>query len=111
MAVIMQTEDSRVIADRFFAAIQKLKDERVIRGVQTFTRRYGINRRNFITCSRDTSRDIIQLAWLGYLVRDYGVSPAWLLTGEGEFYRRKNKKPATDLQVGKTAPSNKRRTK
>jgi hypothetical protein len=25
-------------------------------------------------------------AWLTFLVRDHGVSPRWLLTGEGEFY-------------------------
>ncbi len=95
----MQSEHSKEIVCRFFAAIERLKEERVIRGVQTFTNRYGINRWNFITCSRDHARNIFQVAWLAYLVRDYNVNPTWLLLGEGDFYRLENEKPATDLQV------------
>lgn len=95
----MQSEHSKEIVCRFFAAIARLKEERVIRGVKTFTNRYGINRWNFITCSRDHGRNIFQVAWLAYLVRDYNINPMWLLTGEGDFYLPKNEKPATDLQV------------
>lgn len=94
----MQSEHSTQIVARFFAAVKRLTDEHVIRGTQTFTRRYGINRWNFITCSRDHRRNIFQVAWLAYLVNDYGVNPEWLLTGNGEFYAD-GRKPATDLQV------------
>ena len=87
----MQTEDSQLIVTRFFAALDKLKEDKVIRGKQTFTRRYGINRWNIITLSKEPSRDIFQPAWLTYLVRDYGVSASWLLTGTGKFYKRKIK--------------------
>ena len=94
----MQNEQSQLIVNRFFTAIQQLIDDKVIRGKQTFTRRYGINRWNFLTCAAEPHRDIFQVAWLGYLVTDYGVSADWLLTGKGTFYRKKQKtcnSPAT----------------
>lgn len=53
-------------------------------GGKTFTDRYGINRWNLNTLQKEPQRDIFQAAWLAYLVRDYGVSAHWLLTGEGQ---------------------------
>jgi hypothetical protein len=81
----MQTTESQEIVKRFFEALKRLKAMRVIRGKQTFTARYNINRWNFNTCEKEPARDIFQPAWLTYLVRDYGVGPLWLLTGEGDF--------------------------
>lgn len=79
----MQTEDSQKIIRRFFQALQYLKDQRIIRGKQTFTRRFGINRWNMNTVEKEPSRDQFQTAWLNYLVTEYGVSAEWLLTGRG----------------------------
>lgn len=79
----MQTEDSQKIIRRFFQALQYLKDQRIIRGKQTFTRRFGINRWNMLTVEKEPSRDMFQTAWLNYLVTEYGVSAEWLLTGRG----------------------------
>lgn len=84
----MQTEDSQKIVKRFFEALQILKDHKKIRGKQTFTRDHDINRWNLNTLEKDPTRDIFQPAWLTYLVRDYKVSPMWLLTGLGEFYKK-----------------------
>lgn len=84
----MQTPDSQEIVKRFFEALYRLKTDRKIRGKQTFTNRYGINRWNMLTLEKEPERDIFQTAWLGYLVRDYGVSPMWLLTGKGDFYEK-----------------------
>lgn len=89
----MQNKDSQVIVVRFFEALQRLITDKRIRGKQTFTRRYGINRWNMLTLQKEPSRDIFQVGWLYYLVNDFGVSPRWLLTGEGEFYRKTAKKP------------------
>ncbi len=82
----MQTEHSQIIVKRFFEALQILKEKKIIRGKQTFTARYGINRWNMNTLEKEPERDIFQVAWLTYLVEDYNVSPSWLLTGKGEFF-------------------------
>lgn len=85
----MQTEDSQKIIARFFQALYHLKSLGEIRGKQTFTRDYEINRWNLNTLEKDMSRDIFQTAWLNYLVEGYGVSAEWLLTGRGEIMSRK----------------------
>lgn len=82
----MQTPDSQIIVARFFEAIHKLTEYKIIRGKKTFTERYNINRWNFNTLEKDTSRDIFQVAWLNILVQDYKISAQWLLTGEGSFF-------------------------
>lgn len=83
----MQTEQSQVIVRRFFEALQLLKSSGIIRGKQTFTNRYNINRWNLNTCEKEPERDIFQVAWLMYLAEDYNVSPEWLLTGRGSFFK------------------------
>ena len=85
----MQTPDSQQIVKRFFQALYRLKADRKIRGKQTFTNLYGINRWNMNTLEKEPDRDIFQVAWLTYLVNDFDVSPLWLLTGRGDFYRTK----------------------
>lgn len=85
----MQTVESQAIVKRFFEALYRLKADRKIRGKQTFTRAYGINRWNLNTLEKEPERDMFQVAWLTYLVRDFGVSPTWLLTGAGDFYLKK----------------------
>ncbi len=80
----MQTQDSQQVTKRFFQALRELKERKVIRGKQTFTRRYNINRWNMNTLEKNLESDMFQAAWLTYLVRDYGVSATWLLTGAGE---------------------------
>lgn len=80
----MQKEDSQIIIRRFFETIQVLKRHKVIRGKGTLCKRYGINPWNFNTLEKSPSRDLFQIAWLDYMVRDYKVSPFWLLSGEGD---------------------------
>lgn len=82
----MQTPDSQIIASRFFEALRKIIEYKIIRGKQTFTREYGINRWYFNTIEKNLDINAIQSAWLYYLVRDFMVSPRWLLTGEGEIF-------------------------
>lgn len=39
-----------------------------------------------IQLEKDHARNIFQTAWLAYLVRDFHVSPSWLLVGDGDFF-------------------------
>ena len=81
--------DNVEIINRYFAAIRLLKTDKIIRGLKTITERYGLNRWNLITLRENPDGHVtmMQSAWLASLARDYMVSPLWLLTGEGAFYR------------------------
>lgn len=95
----MQAEDSQKVIKRFFEALYYLKDMKIIRGKQTFTNEFGINRWNLNSLEKDMSRDIFQVSWLTYLVQKYGVSSTWLLTGRGEilsFNKDKKKEGKAD---------------
>lgn len=88
----MQTEESRQITERFFEALYALKERGAIGGKLTFTKRYGINRWNLNALEKNQStQNSVQLAWLTYLVRDYEVSGDWLLTGQGDMFRKRRR--------------------
>lgn len=84
----MQTEDSIQLVNRFFGALDALKETKKIRGVQTFTNKYDIDRRNLLKMRANPETYTFQAAWLMYLVQDYGVSARWLLTGKGNIFGR-----------------------
>ena len=81
------TNDNAAVVSRFFAAIDRLIADGVLRGLKTFTNKYGINRWNFQSMRKDHAMGgSFHPCWLTFLVRDYKVSPLWLLTGEGDFW-------------------------
>lgn len=81
------TNDNAAVVSRFFAAIDRLIADGVLRGLKTFTDKYGINRWNFQSMRKDhAAGGTFHPCWLTYMVRDYKVSPLWLLTGEGDFW-------------------------
>lgn len=79
-------QDTEELVARFFDALERLKADKVIHGIQTFTRRYGINRWNLLRLRDEKTSGVMRPVWLVYLVRDYKVNPHWLLLGEGDFY-------------------------
>lgn len=81
----MTPEEHSQIVERFFLVLADLKASRKIRGVKTFTDRYGVHRRSLQRIQQTHSQEF-RAVWLTYLVRDFGVSAQWLLTGEGGMY-------------------------
>lgn len=74
------------IADRFFYAINLLVERKVIRGLQTFTKRHGINYGNMNTLKNNRTRYALKTEYLAFLAQDYGVSCTWLLLGDGDIF-------------------------
>lgn len=102
----MNTPDSQVIVKRFYQAIEHLIEYKILWGKKTFCVEYSINTWNFNTVQKNPESDMFQIAWLGYLVKDYGISAEWLLTGKGKISNHKprekrtrpNRKPSSEVQ-------------
>jgi len=82
----MNNPESVKIINRFYQAIDMIVSLKIIRGKKTFTDKYNIDRRRFISVSRNPESDAFQLIWITYLVKDFGVSSQWILTGNGEMF-------------------------
>lgn len=74
------------ITKRFFEAINMLKAQKRIRGLQTFTRAYGINRWNLNTVKSQPEVSVLKPEWIAYLVRDFGISSDWIILGKGGMF-------------------------
>lgn len=86
MAMSINT-DGLAVTERFFRVIDMLTDARHLRGLQTYTSKYGINRRNLQHVKESPDNTVLKPEVLTPLVRDFGVSGTWLLTGDGPVFR------------------------
>lgn len=78
--------DGVEITKRFFIAIDVLRANKVIRGLKTFTRKYNINYGNMNTLKNHSKDRILKPEYIAYLCKGYGISPKWILTGEGNIF-------------------------
>lgn len=76
------------ITDRFFYALEVLQDYKVIRGLQTFTKRNGLNYGNMNVLKNHRTTHGLKPEHLAMLAQDYGVSCEWLLLGNGDMFTR-----------------------
>lgn len=85
----MQEDNLKIIA-RFFKALDVLIARKHIRGYATFAKLYGADVRNFLRLAKVDEEGIgkakFHVAFLGYLVKDFGANPVWLLTGKGKMF-------------------------
>ena len=79
-----EPQECKDITKRFFEALDMVKAQKRIRGLQTFTRQYGENYWNFHTTKKEGLR--IKQEWL-----TYDVSALWLLTGNGNMFLKEIK--------------------
>ena len=84
--IAMNTVISKQIMERFYSALDAIIAMKKIRGVNTYCRLNNIDRRNFIAQRKDLERGWFQLSWLYPMVKEYGVSAKWLLTGFGRMF-------------------------
>lgn len=83
-------EDNHKIIGRFFKALDVLITRKHIRGYATFAKLYGADVRNFLRLAKvdedGMGKAKFHVAFLTYLVKDFGVNPVWLLTGKGKMF-------------------------
>lgn len=82
----MNNPVSKQIISRFYEALDAIIAQKKIRGVNTYCRLYEIDRRNLLAQRKDLERGWFQVSWLVPMVKEYGISSSWLLTGSGSMF-------------------------
>lgn len=81
--MINVSSEGAAITKRFFHAIDVLIVQRKMRGLNTFAQKYNINYWNLCTLRKEPERRILKVEYVSFLVRDFGVSPTYILLGVG----------------------------
>lgn len=84
----MNTNETVEIIKRFYQAFDVLLSTKEIRYTKNFTDKYDIVRPHFLYVKREPTSKAFQLSWISILIRDYGVSSQWIMTGNGEMFVR-----------------------
>ena len=87
------SQDGIAITNRFFKAIDILAGAGHLRGLQTFTKLHGLNRRNIMHIKESPHNTVLKPEVLMLLVVHHNVSPMWLLTGNGAIFQDGNDMP------------------
>lgn len=74
------------IMNRYFQAFETLREIKRIPNVARFCLENGIDKRHLYAQKQDLGKGYFEVGWLVPLIRDCGVSSAWLLTGVGAMF-------------------------
>lgn len=88
LPIQMNSPESVEIINRFYQAINMLIDNGTLKSKRAFALANGIEYTSFSRCEREQESDRFQLAWIAYLVKDYPINVAWIMTGEGGMFTR-----------------------
>ena len=83
------TQDGLNITARFFEAFETLRQNKELRGLQTFTRAHGLNYWNVMSIRNSPDKHTLRPEYIMWLSQDYNVSLEWLFFGTGMFYNQK----------------------
>jgi hypothetical protein len=79
---------------RFFQAINMLIAQKKLRGMKTFCGNYDFSKAKYTNLKnamlpphRESKYKLIDIEALHHIVKDYGVSAEWLLTGSGGMFK------------------------
>ena len=84
----MNTPESTEIIKRFFKVFDVLLSTKTIRYTKNFTDKYDIVRPHFLYARKNNDSKVFQLSWISILIRDYGASSQYIMTGLGEMFTR-----------------------
>lgn len=74
------------IMTRYYEAFDAAKESKRITSITKFCDENGIDKRHFYAQRKDLGKGFFEVGWLVPLIRDCGVSSAWLLTGIGSMF-------------------------
>lgn len=99
MITKQQTETTLCVQRRFFDALDAIIQNRQLKGLKTFCTSYGLNRTKYSRLRESIRTNVtgqyhnIDIDALAYIVTDYGINAAWLLTGNGDMFTSKQQHP------------------
>lgn len=76
------------VMERFFVALEECRAQRILK-VSDYCQQNGICSRNLYVQRKYRERGYFEIGWAIPLVRRYGVSAFWLLTGLGKMFAPK----------------------
>ena len=80
------SENTIGVMSRFYLAFDAVRENNRLRNVAKFCEANGIDKRHLYAQRKDLGKGFFEVGWLVPLIRDYGVSSAWLLTGVGAMF-------------------------
>lgn len=80
------SDDTLSVMRRYFSAFDTLRENGKIKSITAYCEKYHIDKRHFYVQRKDPYKGFFEVGWLLSLIRDYGVSPSWLLTGYWDMF-------------------------
>lgn len=80
------SEDTKAIMDRYFLALERCLELKLLKNITWYCESYKIDRRHLYAQRADRSKGYFETGWLCTLIRGCNVSSSWLLTGTGDMF-------------------------